>query len=155
VRHTESMIGLGTSADLPAAGRVYRSASLHNEGDRENLLTHPEYLILGPDGLAEGRTYVAELDGQLVGFATWAETAGQDGSRELEDLFTDPSYMRRGIASALVRHITGVLREHGVKRLEVSANPHALDFYHSAGFTECGVVETAFYPGSRMVLDIG
>jgi GNAT superfamily N-acetyltransferase len=149
------MIRLGTPADLPAASSVYRSASLHNEGDRENLLAHPEYLVLGPEGLAEGRTYVAELDGRLVGFATWAEIAGQDSRRELEDLFTDPSHMRRGIASALVQHVTGVLRAGGVQHLEVSANPHALGFYHSAGFTECGVVETAFYPGSRMVLDLG
>jgi GNAT superfamily N-acetyltransferase len=149
------MLRLGTPADLPAASRVYRSASLHNEGDRDNLLAHPEYLVLGPEGLAEGRTYVAELDGRLVGFATWAQIDGQDGTRELEDLFTDPAYMRRGVARALVRHVTGVLRARGVKRLEVSANPHALAFYHAAGFTETGVAETAFYPGLRMVLEIG
>ena len=66
------MIRLGTSADLAAADNVYRRASLSNEGDRDNLLAHPEYLILGPAGLAEGRTHVAEVDGSVVGFATWA-----------------------------------------------------------------------------------
>jgi hypothetical protein len=108
------MIRLGTSADLPAASGVYRIASLHNEGDRENLLAHPEYLILGPDGLAEGRT-----------------------------------------TTTLVRHLTAVLRARGIQRVEVSANLHALAFYHSAGFTECGVVQTDFYPAPRMALDIG
>jgi hypothetical protein len=49
---------------------VYTAASLSNEGDRDNLLVHPDYLILGPAGLAEGRTHVAEEDGSLVGFAT-------------------------------------------------------------------------------------
>jgi hypothetical protein len=51
------MIRLGTSADLAAASSVYRRASLSNAGDRDNLLAHPEYLILGPEGLAEGRTH--------------------------------------------------------------------------------------------------
>ena len=54
-------IRLGTPADRPACSGVYRRASLSNAGDRDNLLAHPEYLILGPEGLAEGRMYVAEL----------------------------------------------------------------------------------------------
>jgi len=101
------MIRLGAPADLAAASSIYRRASLSNAGDRGNLLAHPEYLILGPEGLAEGRTHVAEQDGSLVGFATWTETAG---TIELEDLFVDPGYMRRGIATALVSRIAEVLR---------------------------------------------
>jgi ribosomal protein S18 acetylase RimI-like enzyme len=145
------MIRLGTPADLGAASGVYRRASLSNTGDRDNLLAHPEFLILGPEGLAEGRTHVAEQDGSLVGFATWAETAG---IIELEDLFVDPGYMRRGIATALVNRIADVLRARGVKRLEVTANPHALGFYRAAGFTDCGVAETEFGAAPRMVLAI-
>jgi GNAT superfamily N-acetyltransferase len=145
------MIRLGTSADLAAAADVYRRASLSNAGDRGNLLAHPEYLILGPEGLAEGRTHVAEEDGTVVGFATWAEAAG---TVELEDLFVDPGYMRRGIAAALVNRIAEVLRARGAERLEVTANPHALDFYRAAGFTGCGVAETEFGAGYRMVLAI-
>jgi GNAT superfamily N-acetyltransferase len=62
-------------------------------GDRDSLLAHPEHLVLEPDGLAEGRTYVAEEQGSLVGFATWAEAGG---IAELEDLFVDPGWRRRG-----------------------------------------------------------
>jgi GNAT superfamily N-acetyltransferase len=76
-------------------------------------------------GLAEGRTYVAEEEGSLVGFATWIEAGG---SFELEDLFVDPRWRRRGIATALVNRIAEVLRVRGVERLEVTANPHALRF---------------------------
>jgi GNAT superfamily N-acetyltransferase len=118
--HTVGMTRLGTSADFTAAASVYRRASLSNAGDRDNLLAHPEYLILGPEGLAEGRTHVAEEDGSVVGFAAWAETAQ---TIELEDLFVDPGYRRRGIATALVYRIADVLRERGVERLEVTANP--------------------------------
>ncbi len=145
------MIRLGTPADLAAAAGVYRRASLSNAGDRGNLLAHPEYLVLGPEGLAEGRTHVAEQDGTVVGFATWAEAAG---TVELEDLFVDPDYMRRGIAAALVNRIAEVLRARGAERLEVTANPHALGFYRAAGFTGCGVAETEFGAGYRMMLAI-
>lgn len=143
------MIRLGTSADLPAARSVYRRASLSNEGDRPNLLAHPEYLILGPAGLAEGRTHVAEQDGTVVGFATWAEA---DGTIDLEDLFVDPDYRRRGLAAALVARTAEVLRARGVERLEVTANPHAMGFYRAAGFTDSGVAETEFGTAPRMVL---
>jgi ribosomal protein S18 acetylase RimI-like enzyme len=145
------MIRLGTSADLADASSVYRRASLSNEGDRDNLLAHPEYLILGPEGLAEGRTHVAEQDGSVVGFATWAEI---DGIIELEDLFVDPDYRRRGLAAALVIRIAEVLRARGTKRLEVTANPHAMGFYRAAGFIDCGLAETEFVTAPRMVLTL-
>lgn len=143
------MIRFGISADLAAASVVYRRASLSNADDRDNLLAHPEYLILGPDGLVEGRTHVAEQDGSVVGFATWAETAG---AIELEDLFADPGYRRRGIATALVSRIAEVVRARGAERLEVTANPHALGFYRAVGFADCGIAETVFGAAPRMVL---
>ena len=145
-----AIIRLGVPADLPAASDVYRSASLSNAGDRDNLLAHPEYLVLGPEGLAEGRTYVAE-EGSVVGFATWIEVGG---IFELEDLFVDPGWRRRGIAAALVNHIAQVLRARGVQRLEVTANPHAMGFYRAAGFIDCGAADTVFGTAPRMVLAI-
>src|SRR5271165_187496 len=123
-----AVIRLGTPADLPACSGVYRRASLSNAGDRDNLLAHPEYLILGPEGLAEGRMYVAEEDGSVVGFATWARAAEAGGTIELEDLFVDPDWRRRGIATALLGQVVDVVRARGVRCLEVTANPHAEAF---------------------------
>jgi len=145
------VIRLGTPADHPAAAAVYRAASLSNPGDRDVLLAHPEHLVLGPEGLGEGRTWVAEEDGALVGFATWADV---DGVTELEDLFVDPARRRRGHARALVSRIGAELRGRGVGRLEVTANPDALAFYRTAGFVDAGSAETEFGPAPRMVLDL-
>ena len=146
-----AVIRLGTLADLPAAASVYRRASLSNPGDRDNMLAHPEYLILRPDGLAEGRTYVAEEDGAVVGFAAWAQAGGVT---ELDDLFVDPDWRRRGIATALVGRIVDVVRAQGVQYLEVTANPDAEGFYRAAGFTDCGTAETAFGTAPRKRLSI-
>ena len=146
------MIRLGTLADLPAAASVYRRASLSNAGDRDNLLAHPEYLVLGPDGLAAGRTYVAEEDdGTVVGFATWARAGGV---MELEDLFVDPDWRRRGIATALLARIVDAVRAQGAGCLEVTANPHAEEFYRAAGFTDWGIAETELGTGRRKRLSL-
>src|SRR5215472_18684413 len=145
------MIRLGAPADLSQATGVFRRAALSNAGDRDSLLAHPEHLILGPEGLAEGRTYVADEDGSVVGFATWAEAGGVI---DLEDLFVDPGWRRRGIAAALVGRIVEVLRARGVEFLEVTANPHAREFYRAAGFIDCGVADTDFGPAPRMRLAI-
>jgi GNAT superfamily N-acetyltransferase len=151
------MIRLGVPADLAAVTGVYRSASLSSARDRDQLLAHPEYLVMGPDGLSDGRTYVAEENGAVVGFATWAEPAGAaepDRTAELEDLFVDPPWMRRGIATALVNRIADVLRAEGTERLELTASPDALGFYRAVGFTDGGVTETAFGSAPRMLLTL-
>ena len=148
---TVAIIRIGVPADLRAASDVYRSASLSNAGDRDNLLAHPESLVLGPERLAEGRTWVAEEEGSLVGFATWLDAGGVV---ELEDLFVDPGWRRHGIAAALVDRIVQVLRARGVQRLEVTANPHAMGFYRAAGFVGCGAAGTVFGTAPRMVLAI-
>ena len=82
-----------------------------------------------------------------MGFATWRDVGG---IVELEDLFVDPGWKRRGIAVALVDRIARVQRERGVKRVVVTANPHALGFYRAAGFIDCGVANAVFGPAPRM-----
>jgi GNAT superfamily N-acetyltransferase len=145
------MIRVGTPADLAALADVYRRASLSNPGDRERLLAHPEHLVLDPEGLTEGRTHVAEEGGSVVGFATWAEA---DGGMELEDLFVDPQWMRRGIATALVNCIADVVRSRGADTLEVTASPDALAFYRAVGFVDIGVAETAFGSAPQLLLKL-
>jgi hypothetical protein len=99
---TSRVIRLGVLADLAAVRDVFRRAPQSNAGDRANLLAHPEHLILGPDGLNEGRTQVADENGSVLGFATWTDAAG---AVELEDLFVDPDWTRRGIATALMARV--------------------------------------------------
>jgi GNAT superfamily N-acetyltransferase len=74
-----------------------------------------------------------------VGFATWAEAGG---IAELEDLFVDAGWIRRGIAMALVSRIAQILRAQGAESLEVTARPHAMEFCRAAGFVDCGITVT-------------
>src|SRR5690349_4627143 len=122
------------AADLPALQEIYRTASLSNVNDAPLLLARPEFLVFGGEGIAAGRTLAAESAGQVVGFATI--TAAEDGEAELEDLFVDPGWRRRGIARRLVTQVVVLARRAGRRRLWVVANPHALAFYRMVGFVD-------------------
>ncbi len=142
----EVLIRVASPGDIAALRDIFRRSSLSNEGDRDALLAHPEALELPALAVNEGRTRVAVAAGHIVGFATLL------GS-ELEDLFVDPNWMRRGIGRILVFDAISEARRNGLTRLEVTANPHALHFYASVGFLGDGTVETEFGPGERMHLD--
>jgi predicted N-acetyltransferase YhbS len=138
--------------DMPALRRVFRDASLSNAGDRAVLLAHPDALELADTAVRERRTRVATAGGEVVGFATVADA---DGGMELEDLFVDPAWMRRGVGRALIWDVGRIGRDRGVERVVVTGNPHARAFYESVGFVEDGETTTAFGPGLRMHLDLG
>jgi GNAT superfamily N-acetyltransferase len=139
------MIRTAVAADRPALQQVYRDASLSNVGDAPLLLARPEYLIFAGEGIADGRTFVAVIEERIVGFATIA------GDDELEDLFVDPAWRRRGIARRLVEAVAGVAKG---PRLWVTGNPHALGFYLAAGFAEQERIATTLGTGLRMSLDL-
>lgn len=135
-------------SDIEMLTGVFRRASLSNEHDRAYLLAHSDALEVSGDGVLDGRTTVAvDLSGSIVGFASYFIT---EDVIELEDLFVDPQWMRHGIGRTLVLGIAAAARELGFDRLEVTANPHALEFYERTGFVADGVVDTEFYPAPRM-----
>jgi ribosomal protein S18 acetylase RimI-like enzyme len=140
-----------TPADLPALQDVYRRSSLSNEGDRANLLAHPETLVLSDRAIREGRTRAAiSAGGDIIGFITIAMA---DRALEVDDLFVDPDVMRRGVGRRLVDDAVDIAVDRGVARLEVTANPHALAFYLRVGFVVDHEVATRFGPALRMHLD--
>jgi GNAT superfamily N-acetyltransferase len=138
-------------ADAPALGELFRRSSLSNEGDRANLLAHPDALALSDLPVGENRVRVAVVDDRIVGFATMLVT-GKVG--ELDDLFVDPDWMEQGVGRALVLDAIANARDHGLTRIEVTANGHALAFYQKVGFVSDGITQTRFGPGHRMHLNV-
>ncbi len=148
---TTFLIRAAVPGDMTALGDVFRRSSLSNDGDRANLLAHPDVLELSDLAVRQGRTRAAVDDDGVVGFATWL-SAGD--VFEIEDLFVDPERMRQGIGRALVLDLIAIARGRGVRRVEVTANQHALAFYEKAGFAVGHEVETRFGPAPRMHLDV-
>lgn len=135
------------ATDVPALRDVYRRSSMSNQRDRELFALHPELLVWSDRGMREGRTRVAVAGGRAVGFATLALT---ETSAEVEDLFVDPEWMRRGIGRALVEDVAAVAQALGWVFLEVDANPHALSFYADVGFVTIGAAAVQYGAGVRM-----
>lgn len=82
--------------------------------------------------------FVAELDGQVVGFAlhytsysTW-----KGRSMYLEDFYVQPKHRGKGIGKALFEEVVKLARERKVARMDwqvLEWNQLAIDFYKSAG----------------------
>jgi ribosomal protein S18 acetylase RimI-like enzyme len=136
--------------DLDRLRSIYRRASLSNENDRQALLDNPQFLELPPIPVIEGRTRVAaSSSGEIVGFATVEASTTE---AELVDLFIDPLSRRRGAARALIDDAMSILSRHGIRTLDVTANPHALAFYEAVGFEITDSTTTPLGPGWRMRL---
>jgi GNAT superfamily N-acetyltransferase len=147
-----SVVRDAVASDLDGLREIYRRSSLSNDGDAVKLLAHPDALVWSDTARLEQRVRVAVCEGLVVGFAT---TADEDDVIELDDLFVEPESMRRGIGTDLILDVVETARHRGARRVEVTANDHALDFYTTAGFVRDGVIETRFGPGIRMHLDVG
>ena len=123
-------------------------ASLTNAGDRDALLAHPDAIEVPIAQIAEGRVFVAESNGVVVGFA--AVEPRMDGETELDALFVDPKARRHGIGRLLIKHCAGVARTRQSVALYVVGNPHAEEFYLACGFNLIGTTETRFGTGLLM-----
>ena len=131
---------------------LFRRSSLSNEGDRAILLAHPDALVFADMAVNEGRTRVATVGADTVGFVTLVMA---EAAAEIDDLFVEPDWMGQGVGRLLVADAVATARAKGYRRLEVIANPHALAFYTKVGFAFDGDVETRFGPARRLFLDLG
>ena len=121
---------------------LQRRASLELPEYRDQLILHPDAIYLPEGQIANGQVIVAEIDGQIAGFA--AVVGG-----ELDGLFVEPDLWGHGIGRALVDAATHEARKRGLA-LKVIANPRARRFYESCGFRVEGDEQTRFGPALRM-----
>jgi GNAT superfamily N-acetyltransferase len=121
---------------------LQRRASLELKEYREQLLANPDAIHLPPAQIANGQVIVAELDGEVAGFA--AVVGG-----ELDGLFVEPDLWGRGIGRALIDAATHEARDRGLA-LTVIAQPGARRFYEICGFSVEGEAMTRFGPALRM-----
>ena len=133
--------------DMDDLRRVFERASLSNENDRGLLEEHPELLVLsevseradeGPRGRRRHGCRLCHLIGSPTDLRSLkASSWNPDG---------------RGVVSGprFVLDISARLDEVHFKRLEVTANPHAMAFYERLGFAVDRVVDTPGYPAPRM-----
>jgi GNAT superfamily N-acetyltransferase len=86
------------------------------------------------------RIFLAEVDGLAAGMAGLRLipfALAPAPFAELTELFVDAPFRRRGVATALVRHIEGAARAGGARQLALITawrNGEAHAFYHALGY---------------------
>ena len=142
-----------TTSEVDALEDVQRRASLVWEEYREDLEAHPDAIDVPVSDIEAGNVRVATGALRLLGFSSLLPGRADDVA-ELDGLFVDPAFMRRGIGRALVHDVFALAKERGCNRIEVTANPNAVAFYVKMGFVDDGIVQTRFGPGLRMHVDV-
>jgi GNAT superfamily N-acetyltransferase len=100
----------------------------------EDVLTiTPEYILANP-------TFVAFLDGHIIGFCCLL-IRGQEAY--LDHLWVLPSAMRKGVGRVLFEIAQGFARTVGAASMMVESDPHAEEFYIRMGARKYGRVAAA------------
>lgn len=87
--------------------------------------------------------FVAEVDGVIAGCITLhTQELLHHGGRvgEIQELYVDEKWRRRGVARQLLLHIVAIAKEHHLKSLEVTTNLQRKDA--AALYSACGFVQT-------------
>ncbi|GAB4357060.1 MAG: hypothetical protein Kow00114_08390 [Kiloniellaceae bacterium] len=127
---------------LPLFERFYREEGF--EDAVAGLAGNLQRLLARDDTAA----FVAEAGGRAVGAAAASSAFGLEVGlyAELEDLYVDPAWRGRGVASALVEAVAAWARARGCSDLEIVMTPHAqakddlAPWYEARGFVSTGRV---------------
>lgn len=92
-------------------------------------------LTISPTTVRTKRTFVAVVDGEVVGFYSLAPS---ETSWHLDNLWVLPEFMHRGIGRALLSHALATALHGGAAEVTVDADPNAESFYLGCGAVRCG-----------------
>lgn len=129
-----------TSSDSDRATDLARRAKAHWGYPAEWLAVWDGELAITAADIDQHRTFVASLDGEVVGVCQLQE--GERGAM-LENVWVDPPCHGRGIGRALVEH--ALAEGHGL--IAVVADPNAEEFYVKLGARRVGEI-SAPMPGA-------
>ena len=141
------LIRLAQSAERRRLEDLQRRASLALGTYNAQLEANPEAIQLPARQIALGQVLVAEIGGEIAGFAVVLD---EEGQAALDGLFVEPSRWRQGTGSALVNAAVHLARDRGMTLMTVVAEPAARAFYEKCGFTVEGEEQTRFGPALKM-----
>lgn len=136
-----SFVRTATSDDVPVILALIRELATY-ERAAERVLASVDDLHASLFGEAPvAACHVAELNGEVVGFALWFRNFSTWLAKPgiyLEDLFVRPEARGHGLGKALLMALVEIARQRGYGRVEWSVldwNEPAIGFYRSLGAT--------------------
>jgi len=103
----------------------------------EQLAAWEPMLAVSADAVRDRLVFVGEVEGRVMGF--YSLMPG-DPDWELDNLWVDPSAMRRGYGRELFRHALTTAAFSGARRILIDADPNAEGFYLACGARRIGSV---------------
>ncbi len=123
------------AADLKRCAEIFRAsieelaAEDYSADQREAWASTADDEDAFGDRLAGELTLIAVIDGAVAGFG------GLKGGEEIDMLYVDPEFARRGAGGAIVDALTKLARARGAKRLTAEASEVARPLFERQGFT--------------------
>jgi GNAT superfamily N-acetyltransferase len=136
-----SLVRLAAETDVPVILTLIHELATYERAADMVLATEAELATWLFGASPAATCHVAELDGEVVGFALWFRNFSTWLAKPgiyLEDLFVRPAARGHGLGKALLMTLVGIAREHGYGRVEWSVldwNEPAIGFYRSLGAT--------------------
>ncbi len=121
--------------DAPLLTEIAIAAKRHWGYPDEWMAQWRPDLTLAPTYLRSELVVVAELAGEVVGFAGLSEL---EGSRFLEHLWLRPSHIGRGFGRTLFLEIARQAQAAGIPELRIKSDPNAELFYLKMGAVRTG-----------------
>ena len=121
------------TSDCPALTRIVRTSEAYN-GEYRVMVAG---ITITPEQVARDDIFVAEQDGQIIGFYSLMTGPGE---AELDFMFVDDKLRGTGIGQALWSHMLAQAQGRGFEAIKIVSHPPAEAFYRRMGARAVGVV---------------
>ena len=123
---------------MPAVLELIRELAAFEKEPDAVVVTVEELVRDGFDPNPLFRTFIAEVDGEIIGMALfyYRYSTWKGRTIHLEDLIVKHDRRGTGVGSALYREVLRFAKQDGVRRVEwvvLNWNTHAIDFYERSG----------------------
>ena len=129
-----SIMALGVAAYGPAKARAWARFGL----EQSDAL------------LAQGRFFVAELDGRVIAVSGWSADAERDDTAWIRYVFVHPDVAGRGVGRSLMRASEASALRSGRRRLRLWSSLNAQPFYARLGYRRVRSARWAVEPGVEL-----
>lgn len=116
----------------------------------------PSMSKANPVLLGSGKYYVAETaDGRIIGAGGWSverpgSTEAIDGLAHVRHFATEPRWIGRGVARAILTRCINDAEAAGARTMEAYSTLSAVNFYRASGFVTVATFEVNLAPGLNL-----
>lgn len=111
-------------------------------------------LTVSPHYIDSNLVYKLTKDGKILGYYSFI--VEKDATFQLDNLFVLPECIGKGLGQKLLFHAINLARSKGVNRIQLAADPNAIDFYLKFDFQIIGQmptqIEGRFLPLMELIL---